>query len=128
MDLREQVEAIYAHDSKLMNNDIESWFEKYCSHDVCLRLNKIPNMMELRGKDEVLHYLNQLHGDCDYEFVQSFVSPEQQDKGLVAAVLGKLHLKKSENILSIVDWITLDPESHKITQLTKTTDFSKLDE
>ena len=107
MDLRERVEEMYALDS---NNEIQSWFDKYCSHDICLRLNKIPNAMELRGKDEVLHYLNQLYEDCNYEFEKSFISLEQ-DKIPVAAVLGKLKLKKSQNTLSVVDWIRLDPES-----------------
>ncbi len=124
MDLRERVKEMY---SKLLNNHIESWFDKYCSRDICLRLNKIPNAMELRGKDEVLHYLNQLHEDCNYEFEKSFISLEQ-DKIPVAAVLGKLKLKKSQNTLSVVDWIRLDPESYKITELTKTMDFTKLDD
>jgi hypothetical protein len=118
----DRIEEALSSESRSMNEDIGKWTEKFCDEQVSLTFNKVPNPIEYRGKDEVLHALKQFSECTRFEFN----SVHSDTSGSAFSVTGKLYLKNSPSAQTVVDIIHTDPETRQITSITRFTNFTRI--
>jgi hypothetical protein len=127
MEIEELVRKSWSEDALLWNKSPKEWIKKWCSDDVVMKIEQVPEEIQVVGKENVSVAFESLCAKTniacyEYEFDSAFFSKED-DRSVI--VLGKMKYNiegKSGHILT-VDRIRFD-ESDKVEEISLISDIS----